>query len=74
MARKRSYRLELIIFGLLAAATALAGGSILVLMIMFDTTTERCYPTYAEAKAEKSSDIPGAPKGWMPPFFPWTPA
>jgi hypothetical protein len=70
MALKRSYRVLLIIFGLLVAVTALAGGLILVLTIMFDTTSERCYPTYTEAKAEESSDMPYAPKGWMPPFFP----
>ncbi len=70
MVRKRSYKPWLILLGLLVAVVALAGGFFIVLMVMFDDTSERCYATYAQAKAEESSNMPGVPKGWMPSFFP----
>src|SRR5262249_8243986 len=54
----------------LVAVIAAAGGVLVLLMVMLDNTSERCYATYAEAKAEESSDIPRVPKGWMPPFIP----
>jgi hypothetical protein len=70
MVRKRSCKPWLILLGLLTAVVTLAGGLIVVLAFMFDDTSERCYATYLEAKAEESSNIPRVPKGWMPPFFP----
>jgi hypothetical protein len=68
MVRKR--KPWLILLGLLAAVIAVAGGFVVLLTVIFDETSERCYATYAEAKAEESSDIPYVPKGWMPSLFP----
>jgi hypothetical protein len=70
MIGNRPYRPWLVLIGLLAGVVAAVGVAFLTLIIMFDETSERCYATYAQAKAEESSGVPYAPKGWMPSFFP----
>jgi len=70
MIRNRHCKPWLILLGLAAAMLAAAGVFIILLGVVFDDTSERCYATHAEAKAEESSDIPYVPKGWIPSFFP----